>query len=115
MITYNSIKTREDSKFHRVARRVLGSDYGAACEESSEVFKSSYDPSLGVRSGNVAKRAANLVILRWLREWGVADWTTFDNGAKVIKPVDKSMIGGKMEKPSGRDYKSSCGLWAKKL
>lgn len=67
MITYQSLKTKDDDLFLAHAKRVLGSDYSYVMDCARKAFQSHSRPSK-------AKRAANLVILNALKEIGEEHW-----------------------------------------
>lgn len=115
MISYRQITSKEDRKFHRVAKRILGNDYGAACAEANEQFIFGYKSGTETTRDNLGRRAANLVILRWLREYGVTDWTNIDAPQVKRKPANNARQSFVSEKVKGRKFKSDCGLWGKKL
>jgi len=112
MTTYKESATKDDKKFHRVARKVLGNDYYAACEEANEAFTKAYQPAIGAKKENAGRRAANQVILKWLRECGITNWKD-ENQRPVKREVVKSNFAS--EKVKARKFNSACGLWEKKL
>lgn len=115
MKRYRDIKTKDDNAFHKVARKLLQGDYRAACEEAEEAYIAAWDDRNGSKTANIARRAANVVILRWLRSWGVNDWTKADlKGPPPTKP-NLDRISGRMQTPDNRQYKSECGLWSAKV
>lgn len=67
MITYQSLKTKDDDLFLAHAKRVLGGDYSYVMDCARNAFQSQSRPSK-------AKRAANLVILNSLKEIGEEHW-----------------------------------------
>ena len=68
VISYNQIASKDDKKFHRIARKVLGNDYGAAVDEANDAFEKAYKAGTENKRVNDARRAANLIVLRWLRD-----------------------------------------------
>jgi len=112
MITYKQIASVQDRKFHRIAKRVLGNDYGAACSEANEAFVIGYNSGTETTRDNLGRRAANLVILRWLAEYGVLDWTNID-APKVKRQVVNSNFAS--QKVKDRKFNSIDGLWSNKI
>jgi len=115
MISYNKIASREDHKFHRVAKRVLGNDYGAACVESSEAFVKGYQSGTITTRDNCARRAANLVILRWMADHGVSNWQDLDAPQVKRKPVNNARQSFVSDVVKERKFNSSDGLWSNKI
>ena len=115
MITYHEIASRDDKKFHRIARKVLGNDYGAAVDEANEAFIKAYKAGTENKRVNDARRAANLVVLRWLRDYGVTSWQSIDEPQIKRKPVKNASRDFVSDEVKGRNFKSSDGLWSKKF
>lgn len=109
MITYSDIATKDDKAFHRVARKALCNDYYAAVEEASEAFKKAYKSSCDNKRENAARREANLVIVRWLKEYGITNWKDENQKPTERRKVEKSNFAS--EKVKARKYNSQCGLW----
>lgn len=74
MITYSSLKTKDDEMFLAHAKRALGPDYNYVMDCAREAFQSISRPS-------EAKRAANLVILQALKEIGEEHWRVPKDGS----------------------------------
>ena len=115
MITYHEIASRDDKKFHRIARKVLGNDYGAAVDEANEAFIKAYKAGTENKRVNDARRAANLVVLRWLRDYGVTNWQSIDEPQIKRRPIKHASDGFVSNKVKDRKFNSSDGLWSKKL
>ena len=115
MITYHQIASKDDKKFHRIARKVLGNDYGAAVDEANEAFVKAYKAGTENKRVNDARRAANLVVLRWLRDYGVTNWQSIDEPQIRRRPVKHAADGFVSDEVKGRNFKSSDGLWSKKF
>jgi len=115
VLTYKQIASVQDKKFHRIARKVLGNDYGAACHEANEQFIIGYKSGTKTTRVNLGRRAANLVILKWLADYGVTNWQ--DVGAPQIKraPVRNAQRDFVSKKVNDRKFKSSDGLWSNKI
>ena len=112
MISYNQISSKEDRAFHRIARRVLGNDYGAACSEANEKFIIGYNSGTETTCENLGRRAANLVILRWLREYGIVNWQDIDAPQQKRQVVKSNFVSQKVK---DRKFNSDCQLWSRKL
>ena len=65
--TYNSIKTKDDKEFLAHAKKHLGFEYEAVLAEAEEEYQKQ-------ERASIAKREANLVILRSLIEIGKEHW-----------------------------------------
>ena len=115
MISYSRIASKDDKKFRRIARKVLGNDYGAAVDEANEAFVKAYRCGTENKRVNDARRAANLVVLRWLRDYGVTNWQSIDEPQIRRRPVKNTSGGFVSDKVKDRSFKSSDGLWSKKL
>ena len=115
MISYHQIASKDDKKFHRIARKVLGNDYGAATDEANEAFIKAYKAGTENKRVNDARRAANLIVLRWLRDYGVINWQSIDEPQIKRKPVKYAADGFVSDKVKERKFKSGDGLWSKKL
>ena len=115
MISYNQIASRDDKKFHRIARKVLKNDYGAAVDEANEAFEKAYKAGTENKRVNDARRAANLVVLRWLRDYGVTNWQSIDEPQIRRRPVKNASGDFVSDEVKDRSFKSDCGLWSKKL
>ena len=112
MIFYKQIANRDDLKFNRVARKVLGAEYGNCCYEAEAAFIEGYQSGTVTTRENCARRAANLVILRWLRDFGISNWQDLD-APQVKREVVKSNFAS--DKVKQRKFNSECGLWSKKF
>lgn len=67
MITYKDQLTKDDKEFIAHAKNALGFDFSRVMDEAREEYQKHSRPS-------VAKREANLVILRELKEIGEEHW-----------------------------------------
>ena len=86
MITYNSVALKDDKLFVNVARKVLGSMFDGCIAEAREAFQSAYNnESNELHRVNAARRAANLVILKSMMDYGVTNWREFVNSDKKPK------------------------------
>ena len=121
MITYSQLTKKharagkDDVAFHRVARKVLGSEYGNACQDANETFITGYNSGSVTSRENLARRSANLVILKLLRDYGVTDWTNIDAPQPKRKPVNNARQSFVSQKVKDRKFNSDCQLWSKKL
>ncbi len=115
MITYNKIASREDKKFMRVARKVLKGDFVVAVDEASEAFQKAYAVGTVSRRVNDARRAANLIVLRWMREFGISNWKDLDAPPVRRKPTQSARENFVDPKVINREYAGGTGLWTKKL
>lgn len=115
MISYSQVASKEDRKFHRIARRVIGNDYGAACAESSEAFVDGYKSGTETTRVNLGRRAANLVILKWMSDYGVTNWQDLDAPQIKRAPAKNAQRDFVSKKVNDRKFKSDDKLWSKKL
>ena len=77
MITYQSLRTKDDDLFLAHAKRALGGDFNYVMECARDAFQKCSRPS-------EAKRAANLVILQALKDIDEHHWR------KEKQPEDKA-------------------------
>jgi len=121
MITYNELTKKyaragkDDVAFHRVARKVLGAEYGNACQDANEAFIAGYNSGNVTTRENLARKSANLVILKLLREYGVSNWLDLDGPQAKRKPVNNARQSFISQTVKDREFKSDCGLWGRKL
>ena len=95
MISYHEIASRDDKKFRRIARKVLRNDYDAATDEANEAFIKAYKAGTENKRVNDARRAANLVVLRWLRDYGVTNWQSIDEPQirrRTVKNASRTFV-----------------------
>lgn len=86
MISYSSIANKDDKAFLSVAKRVLRQDYDLAISDAREAFQVAYrEESNKLHKVNAARRAANLVILDCLKQYGVTNWRKIDEKEEVKK------------------------------
>jgi len=115
MITYREIASKEDRNFHRVARKVIGSEYTVAIDEANDAFTKGYQSGTLNTRDNDARRAANLVILKWLRDYGISNWKDID--APQVKRKSSQSARGDFVSDivKKRKYVGETGLWSKKI
>ena len=109
MITYSSIALKDDKIFMSIARKVLRSDFDMVVDDASSAFQSAYhSESNSLHKANAARRAANLVILGALKEYGVTNWRELTDNNKQppskrvpVKPVTNSGVKLKGKKWDG--------------
>lgn len=111
-ITYKSVADASDRKFHCVAKRVLRDEYNYYAELARKAFHEAYRSAQPNKKVNDARRAANLVILAAMREYGITNWRD-ENQKPVKREVVKSDFAS--DKVKNRKFNSSCGLWEAKV
>lgn len=97
MITYSSIALKDDKAFINIAKQVLRGGFDLAISDASEAFQSAYSSEPNkLKRVNAARRAANLVILEALKEFGVTNWRELikDKNARPQRKVQNVTDSG---------------------
>ncbi|WPH64004.1 hypothetical protein vBVpP1_01 [Vibrio phage vB_VpP_1] len=114
VMTYDRVATKDDTAFMNACRHLMPMDYEVARAEADEAFKlAGTKTEKKMKKINAARRAANLVMLKWLKENGITDWRHRDDeqpardtertrGVERARTMPKPDVGYKPRKPSGR-------------
>ena len=113
VMTYNRVATKDDQAFMNACRRLMPGDYEAARAEADEAFKlAGTNTEKRAKKINAARRAANLVMLDWLRANGITNWRDSEDeqparnpertrGVERARTMPKPDVGYKPRKPNG--------------
>lgn len=106
MITYGQIALKDDKIFLGVARKVLRAEFDLVVDDARQAMQKAYsEESCNLKRINSARRAANLVILAALGEYGITNWRELGDKQPVkrtVKPVTDSGVTVKASKYTGK-------------
>lgn len=106
MITYKEIALKDDEDFIRVARKVLRDEFAITIDDAKEAMIKEYNSEPNdLHKNNAARKAANLVILSALKDFGVTNWRELIKVRTVDLHRIKSKVYIDTNNPTGVNVK----------
>lgn len=106
MITYKEISLKDDEDFIKVARNVLRNEFSDVIDDARDAMISTYNSEPNdLHKNNAARKAANLVILSALKEFGVTNWRELIKVRTVDLQRVKSQVNTDPSNPTGVNVK----------
>lgn len=74
-ITYSSIALKDDKEFISAAKKALGSEFDLVVDDARKAMERAFhECDNPLHKNNAARKAANLVILDAMKQFGVTSW-----------------------------------------
>lgn len=88
MITYSSIALKDDKEFIKAAKKILRGEFDLVINDARKAMERAHSECTNdLHKINSARRAANLVILDAIKQFGVTNWRELDQD-KPIRQVN---------------------------